>query len=108
MRLVVTRQAWSIDPMIKAQLLVAVLLIQQSGCDQSSKAPAAASPVTPKPPTHRFENVSPTGSLGVALDTTTGQWCRTWDWAYKGTAQRDDLNTLPTCLSLYENTPSSN
>jgi hypothetical protein len=93
-----------------SRLLTALCLISLVGCEQppSPTRTQTQQPVTPvhRPPTHRFENVSPTGSMGVALDTVTGQWCRTWDWDYKGSAQRFDLNTLPLCKSLYDSFPS--
>jgi len=76
-----------------------------SGCDQTPPKPAQAK--SERPPIHRFESVSPTGSLGVALDTATGQWCRTWDWSYKTPTLSGGLDTLPTCLSLYQQTPQT-
>jgi hypothetical protein len=77
---------------------LAVLILQQSlGCDQTP---------TPKehhaPPIHRFVSVTVPPSPGMALDTMTGQLCRTWDWAYTAKPDASDLNTAPTCLSLYE------
>jgi hypothetical protein len=91
---------------MKAIAAVALLvLLQESGCDQKP-APAVVPPTKLHHPTHRFEDVSPTGSLGVALDTVTGQWCRTWDWAYKSDSQSGGLDTLPTCKSLFDSTPA--
>lgn len=85
---------------------VASLLL--SGCDQTPPKPAqAAQPKSEGPPIHRFESVSTTGSLGVAMDTATGQWCRTWDWSYKATTLNGGLDTLPTCLSLFQQTPQT-
>lgn len=85
---------------------VALLLLQQqSGCDQSPK------PVEKEkrlPPIHRFENVSEhSESPGVALDTVTEQLCKTWDWSYKNTAMSGGLDTLPTCLRIFQDTPTS-
>jgi hypothetical protein len=88
-----------------AAFLVASLLLQQAnGCDQTTKVvtPSPAPALDPIPPAHRFENVSVLGATGVALDTVTGQWCRTWDWYYKAKPDSDSLNTLPTCLSLFQ------
>ena len=80
--------------------IVAAFLIQQSnGCEQSKPAPAAI----PKPPIHRFENVSGFNGDGVALDTVTGQWCRTWEWHYKAESLNGGLDTLPTCISIFRN-----
>ena len=83
--------------------LIATMLL--SGCAQTPTKPTA--PKAERPPIHRFESVSPTGSLGVALDTATGQWCRTWDWSYKSTTLSGGLDTLRTCLSLYQQTPQT-
>jgi hypothetical protein len=97
---------------MKARTLTAFLcLVFLVGCEQppsQTASSASLQPVTPthKHPIHRFENVSPTGGLGVALDTVTGQWCRTWEWDYKGSPERDDLNTLPLCKSLYDSDPA--
>lgn len=90
-----------------AVILIASLML--SGCDQTPPKPAqpVVQPKAERPPIHRFESVSTTGSLGVALDTATGQWCRTWDWSYKAPAQGGNLDTLPTCLSLYQQTPQT-
>jgi hypothetical protein len=82
---------------IAAYLLASFLFAMLStGCNEPT-------PATPKriQPIHRFENVSTTGNLGVALDTATGQWCKTWGWVYKSDADSGGLDTLPTCISLY-------
>ena len=42
------------------------------------------------------------GSADVALDTKTGQLCRTWNWEYKNNPMATDLNELPTCYSIYQ------
>jgi hypothetical protein len=97
---------------MRANTIAAILcLAPLIGCEQPPEQNTAAMqhpPVTliHSHPIHRFENVSPIGGLGVALDTVTGQWCRTWDWDYKGTAVRFDLNTLPLCKSLYDSYPA--
>lgn len=85
---------------VAALFLASFLLQQANGCEE--KAPQTVAAPTPMPPTHRFENVSGNGSPGIALDTLTGQWCRTWDWSYKAKPDADSLNTLPTCLSLFQ------
>jgi hypothetical protein len=85
---------------IAAFLVMSFLLQQADSCEQKPKAAAPEMP--PSPPIHRFESVSTVASTGVALDTVTGQWCRTWDWQYKAQPSADSLNTLPTCLSLFQ------
>jgi hypothetical protein len=83
--------------------LVPLSVLILSGCDQQQH-PVPTKIEVPTPPTHRFENVSVLGATGVALDTVTGQWCRTWEWQYTGKPDATGLNTLPTCLSLYQQT----
>lgn len=56
---------------------------------------------------NRFENVPNSGSPGIALDTVTGQWCRTWDWHDLKGNSKSDLGALPTCLSLYKKSAPS-
>jgi hypothetical protein len=43
---------------------------------------------------------------GVAVDTVTGQLCRTWDWNYTANPNAKSMNTIPTCLSIFQDTPS--
>ena len=89
-------------------LVASIVLQQPSGCNdpKPDKSAEAPKPALAKPPTHRFENVTNPPSPGLALDTTTGQYCRTWPWVYANKPNANDLNTLPTCLSLYDQTPS--
>lgn len=89
--------------------LVVLCLLPLIGCKPQQPTASTQSRVAPmhNSPIRRFENVSPSDGLGVALDTETGQWCRTWDWTYKGNAMRFDLNTLPLCKSLYDSNPGS-
>jgi hypothetical protein len=63
-------------------------------------------------PVHRFVI---TRDSGLALDTQTGQLCRTWEWVPSGKQRLDaDGNPIPrnygeftpTCLSVYEQYPS--
>jgi hypothetical protein len=84
-------------------LAASALLLWQQGCE-THKRPVSYKP----PPTHRFENVPMVGAQGVALDTATGQWCKTWEWIYKSPNNPDagSLDTLPTCLSLFRDTPA--
>lgn len=89
---------------MKSAYLFALLLLQQpSGCNQ---APKSAEKAHHNPPIHRFENVPSAGVAGVALDTVTGQYCKTWEWSYKAEALSGGLDTLPTCLSIFQSTPS--
>jgi hypothetical protein len=91
-----------------AGLFVLLLLFQQpDGCDQSPKPTPPAAKESRLPPLHRFENVSSPASPGIALDTVTGQYCKTWDWTYKTPSFNGGLDTVPTCLSIFQSTPSS-
>jgi hypothetical protein len=84
--------------------LALALLFQADGCNPATSTPKAS----PKPPVHRFENVSTVGAEGIALDTVTGQWCRTWDWMPRDPkAPRDGLSSLPTCESLFTYTQAT-
>jgi hypothetical protein len=88
---------------------LALFLDGPNGCDQSSKpASPAPQPVakTKHYPLHRFENVPSTQSPGIALDTVTGQFCRTWDWTYKIKTLNGGLDELPTCVSIFRDFPS--
>lgn len=86
-------------------LALVLILDDPIGCDK----PAAKPPEQAKhyPPTHRFENVSNPQSPGIALDTVTGQYCKTWEWTYKMSAMNGGLDTVPTCFSIFQSTPSS-
>jgi hypothetical protein len=81
-------------------LILATVLLQQTGCDQPAQAPKSAAPDQ----THyqRFIPVPPeTGLTGVpwsgdvALDTMTGQLCKTHDLYIKS------LESIPLCYHLY-------
>jgi hypothetical protein len=89
-------------------LAASLLLLQQTnGCDQPQQKPAEQ-PKPQRPPTHRFEAVPTVGAQGIALDTVTGQWCRTWDWMPRDPkAPVDGLNTIPTCFSLFQSQGSA-
>jgi hypothetical protein len=80
--------------------ILALVLLQSDGCDTQTKP---SQPAQSERPMRRFEAVSTHGTADVALDTVTGQLCRTWDWGFKnpsavGTA---DIQNLPTCYSIY-------
>jgi hypothetical protein len=91
-------------------LLGMVLLVDSpNGCDQSTKTAPPSSPSTAKTkhyPLHRFENVSSAQSPGIALDTVTGQFCKTWEWTYKVKSLNGGLDEVPTCLSIFRDFPS--
>jgi hypothetical protein len=84
------------------RLISLVMLLAVAGCD----APVPAVPDPPaaekQPTPHRFVNIGGMGQTGVALDTTTGQWCKTWVWAYTVPSQQGGLDTLPLCVSLLQ------
>lgn len=90
-----------------ALYFAALLMIFQlaTGCDEPAKSADPVVKVSRLPLPHRFVNVSSTNSPGVALDTETGQYCRTWDWTYKSSSLNGSLDTLPTCLSIFQGTP---
>jgi hypothetical protein len=81
---------------------LAVFLQQTNGCDQP---PSAAKPDPPKAihPIARFVPVDTHGSSDVALDTMTGQLCRTWEWQYRGSnnPNKGGLDDLPVCYQIY-------
>jgi hypothetical protein len=85
---------------IVALAAISAFLFQQvNGCEQSSSTKATPKPN--EPPIRRFEAVVTHGTSDVALDTKTGQLCRTWDWGYKNNPNAADLNMLPTCNSIF-------
>ena len=80
--------------------LVALSILALVGCDQ----PLTNSTTAP-PPVNRFVPVANHGEADVALDTTTGQLCKTWNWVYRGQdiRQQGGIDTLPLCDDLYSN-----
>jgi hypothetical protein len=104
-------------------LLAALILL--AGCDDIAKqfgyVPEKPVSSTQKKqqtnpsPTHRFALSS--RDVDLAFDTQTGQLCRTWDWrpvapAAKPTPEGEIPQRLPgeltpTCLSLYQQYPTS-
>lgn len=89
--------------------IVALALLTLTGCQPP---PTAKSEAIPKfiYPVHRFARG--TGLSGndtsVALDTETGQLCRTWDWHYDNSKLNGGLDTLPLCLNIYYIYPTAN
>jgi hypothetical protein len=89
---------------------IAAVIVCSIGCEDPAKHSPTSRQIesTEKTfPIHRFENVTNAGLPGVALDTVTGQLCKTWDWSYKDQKMSGGLDTLPMCLSLFKGTPSS-
>jgi hypothetical protein len=89
-------------------VILAAILLQQTGCDQPATAPKPATPAAPATPDRtnyqRFVPIPPeTGLTGVpwsgdvALDTMTGQLCKTHEKDIKGLE-------IPLCNHLYLNT----
>ena len=91
---------------IAACLALALFLQQSDGCDQAAPTPARAPEIHPNP-VRRFDAVNTHGSSDVALDTMTGQLCRTWEWVYRGenNPAKGGLDELPTCFKLYTDYP---
>jgi hypothetical protein len=88
---------------IIACLAASFLIFQQSnGCDETK--PPDPPPPKPVPQINRFVPVSNHGSADVALDTVTGELCRTWEWEYRpaNNPAKGGLDLLPTCVTLYE------
>lgn len=79
---------------VAACIATAIALHQSLGCNPTT-------PEFTRPPVHRFENISVPGESGIALDTVTGQWCKTWEWEYKQEVKEKSLGTIPTCESLF-------
>jgi len=89
-------------------LAIFLALDDPIGCDKPAPSPKPIEKTKQLPPTHRFENVTNPPSPGLALDTTTGQYCRTWSWVYAKIPNAHDLNELPTCKQLYMNPEEPN
>jgi hypothetical protein len=96
---------------MKLSLLFASILALQS-CEvptQQKKEPVKAA--APRPGLHRF--ILTRFGIDVALDTQTGQLCRTWDWTPTSEAPRTNPlaevkpgQYAPLCLTLYQQYPS--
>ncbi|MSO19974.1 MAG: hypothetical protein EXQ56_05830 [Acidobacteria bacterium] len=74
--------------------LMLALILQ--GCTSSSQTPA---PVPLPQPYQRFVPVA-TSDRDFALDTKTGQLCKTWSW----TITDAPLSSLPLCSDLHNQT----
>lgn len=74
-------------------LLLALLL---QGCTELTQAPPP--PASPQP-YQRFVPVA-ASDRDFALDTKTGQLCKTWNWSIANSP----LSSLPQCIELYNQT----
>lgn len=79
-------------------LSLLILILSCVGCERSSNAPASSF----QPAVQRFESFG-TVLPEVALDTRTGQLCKTWNWGISDvTAQVEKrFGTLNGCVQLY-------
>jgi hypothetical protein len=95
---------------MKFAIALVSLFLLQEGCDQTKPTPTppTAQVKRERPPIHRFESVPGVGQDGIALDTVTGQWCKTWEWVPRDPkAPTDGLSSLPTCLNIYLGYPDT-
>jgi hypothetical protein len=81
------------------------------GCNDtpqpSNEKPQAENSVST--PFRRFEPAFSTDGYGIALDTVTGRWCKTWNWTMHPTNPTlMGLNDLPLCADIYENASKGN
>jgi len=85
-------------------IFTAVLLLSAVACDQL----ATETETGPRPtenrshPIGRFEKIQ-NFRVDVALDTQTGQLCKTWEWQSTNRNTPDPYENLPTCAFLYGN-----
>jgi len=89
-------------------LAASIALIQTSGCSNDPQPKPTMELRKPLGPmVRRFESVPTAGSQGIALDTVTGQWCRTWEWTPRDLKPAPDIvGSLPSCLTLFKTTPA--
>src|SRR5208282_3742613 len=105
-------------------VLFVLFLLPIVGCDDIAKqagyvpAKTSAKPTPAPAPRHPIHRFVLTQSGGVALDTQTGQICKTWDWEPIGkqpapdpvsgtVAPRAFGEFSPTCISLYNSYPTT-
>lgn len=84
-----------------------MFLSSSNGCDEISDKSQPVPP--PKQEAHsrpigRFEKLQ-NFRVDVALDTQTGQLCRTWYWQSTDRAHPDSYEDLPVCVDLYQQYP---
>jgi hypothetical protein len=105
-------------------LMFVMPLIALVGCDDMAKGFGYVPAKPDTRPRAKQERLSPTHRFiltrygaNVALDTETGQLCRTWDWQPTGKGVKTDPFTganpermfgefTPTCLLLYQQYPT--
>jgi hypothetical protein len=84
-----------------AAIALTALLMQQTGCEEKRSDPPKEVH-TKSFPIGRFQAITSREAADVALDTKTGQMCRTWNWDYTGKLREaSGHNDLPLCLSLF-------
>ena len=78
----------------------------ENGCDQTEKTQPSppARPEIHTRPIGRFEKLQ-NFRVDVALDTQTGQLCRTWYWQSTDRKHPDAYEDLPVCINLYQQFP---
>lgn len=87
------------------------IFLSTTGCDQLEHASSQSSPrpsVASETRTHpigRFEKIQ-NFRVDVALDTQTGQLCKTWPWQSTNRNSVDPYETLPTCDVLHKDFPT--
>lgn len=86
-------------------ILAVLLLLATVACDQLAKE-TETGPTRPTEnrshPIGRFEKIQ-NFRVDVALDTQTGQLCKTWEWQSTNRNSPDPYENLPTCAFLYGN-----
>lgn len=93
-------------------IVVALILLPMTGCEQLAKESQPSSRPSPQTsasrshPIGRFEKIQ-NFRVDVALDTQTGQLCKTWVWVSKDRRSPDPYEDLPTCDSLYKAFPTA-
>lgn len=82
------------------------ILLAQSDCDNTKQSAPPVQSVERKPshPINRFEKIQ-NFRVDVALDTKTGQLCKTWEWQSTNRQNPDSYENLPLCVDLYNRFP---
>jgi hypothetical protein len=83
------------------------ILLAQNDCDSSKQnSPPVQQSAEKKPPhpINRFEKLQ-NFRVDVALDTKTGQLCKTWQWISTNRQNPDSYEDLPLCIALYNQYP---
>jgi hypothetical protein len=86
-------------------MLGMVIMLGENDCDTSQQKSSQPLVIQKKShPINRFMKAD-SSEGDVALDTKTGQLCRTWEWQSKNRTEVNARENLPLCLSLYNNDP---